>query len=322
MPEIDFALSDAGLLIGLVVGLTGVGGGALMTPVLVLFFGVPPLAAVSSDLVVSLLMKPVGAAVHLRRGTVNRPLVAWLVLGSVPSAFLGVLVLKALGDGDLVQEVVKLALGIALLVASTTIIVKSYLQMRGFARARRIRLAGGTVLPPKPLVVRPIPTLLIGVVGGFVVGMTSVGSGSLIIALLLYPTIRSSEVIGTDLVQAVPLVGTAARAPVGRRGALRRHGVPARGRHPGGVPRGARLLPSSSRAHHGQVPAGRLHQHLTAVERHRDRQDRADRQQEPQRHQQHQHHHRRIRRLRRLRRHQLVPHALAGGPFRAVSRHC
>jgi uncharacterized membrane protein YfcA len=212
MPEIDLGLAVAGLFIGFVVGLTGMGGGALMTPVLVLFFGVQPLAAVSSDLVVSLVMKPVGGAVHLRRGTVNRPLVFWLVLGSVPSAFLGVLVLKALGDGERVQELIKLALGVALLLASATIVAKAYLQMRGVARARRIRLAGGTVPPPKPLVVRPLPTLLIGVAGGFVVGMTSVGSGSLIIVLLLllYPTIKSSEVVGTDLVQAVPLVGAAA----------------------------------------------------------------------------------------------------------------
>jgi len=212
VPDIDVALALAGLFIGAVVGLTGMGGGALMTPVLVLFFGIPPLAAVSSDLVVSLIMKPVGGAVHLRRGTVNKPLVGWLVLGSVPSAFAGVLLLKALGDGERVQEVIKLALGLALLLASATIVVKAYLQMRSYAQARQIALAGGTVPRPAPMVVRPVPTMLIGVLGGFVVGMTSVGSGSLIIVmlLLLYPTIKSSEVVGTDLVQAVPLVGAAA----------------------------------------------------------------------------------------------------------------
>ncbi len=75
----------AGFFIGIVVGLTGMGGGALMTPVLVLFFGIPPLAAVSNDLVVSAVMKPVGAFVHLRRGTVYLPIVGWLCVGSVPS---------------------------------------------------------------------------------------------------------------------------------------------------------------------------------------------------------------------------------------------
>lgn len=212
MPDVDPLLALAGLLVGFTVGLTGMGGGAIMTPVLVLLFGVQPLTAVSSDLVVSLIMKPVGGAVHMRRGTVNKPLVMWLVIGSVPSAFCGVLVLKALGDGAQVQSVVKTALGIALLLASSTIVFKAYLQMRGWARTRAVRLAGGHVPAPPPLVVKPVPTLLIGVVGGFIVGMTSVGSGSLIIVLLLllYPTIKSSEVVGTDLVQAVPLVGAAA----------------------------------------------------------------------------------------------------------------
>ena len=81
--SVDLGLALAGLVVGFVVGLTGMGGGALMTPVLILFFGIDPLAAVSSDLVVSLFMKPVGAAVHLRRGSVNRGLVTWLVVGSV-----------------------------------------------------------------------------------------------------------------------------------------------------------------------------------------------------------------------------------------------
>ncbi len=212
MPELDLGLALAGLFIGFIVGLTGMGGGALMTPVLVLFFGVAPLAAVSSDLVVSLVMKPVGGAVHLRRGTVNRPLVAWLVLGSVPCAFLGVLLLRALGEGDRVQEVVKLALGAALLLAATTIVCRTVVQMRVYARTTRVRAAGGSVPALPPLRVRPAPTVAIGALGGLVVGMTSVGSGSLIIVLLLlvYPTISSSEVVGTDLVQAVPLVGAAA----------------------------------------------------------------------------------------------------------------
>ncbi len=78
----DLGLALAGLVVGAVVGMTGMGGGALMTPVLVLFFGVQPLAAVSSDLVASAVMKPVGGVVHLRRGTVNLELVKWLVIGS------------------------------------------------------------------------------------------------------------------------------------------------------------------------------------------------------------------------------------------------
>src|SRR5215212_5231839 len=115
--HIDPLLALASFGIGIVVGLTGMGGGALMTPVLVFFFDVPPLAAVSSDLVASAVMKPVGSLVHLRRGTVNLRLVAWLCVGSVPAAFCGVLLLRALGEGEQVQHVVQVALGVALLVA-------------------------------------------------------------------------------------------------------------------------------------------------------------------------------------------------------------
>src|ERR671916_2806771 len=96
---IDPLLAVASFGIGIVVGLTGMGGGALMTPALVLFFNVAPLTAVSSDLVASALMKPVGSVVHLRRGTVHLQLVKWLCLGSVPGAFSGVLIARSLGGG-------------------------------------------------------------------------------------------------------------------------------------------------------------------------------------------------------------------------------
>src|SRR4051794_32231675 len=99
----DNGIVLAGLIVGFTVGMTGMGGGALMTPILVLFFGTNPLAAVSSDLVVSLCMKPIGGSVHARRGTVHWPLVRWLVIGSVPSAFCGVLILRQLGEGAAVQ---------------------------------------------------------------------------------------------------------------------------------------------------------------------------------------------------------------------------
>ena len=113
--RMDLTLALAGLGVGIIVGLTGMGGGALMTPVLVLFFGIQPLAAVSSDLVASAVMKPVGSVVHLRRGTVHLKLVAWLCVGSVPAAFAGVLLARALGDGEQVQNAIRVALGIALL---------------------------------------------------------------------------------------------------------------------------------------------------------------------------------------------------------------
>jgi uncharacterized membrane protein YfcA len=203
--DIDPLMAAAGLFVGFIVGLTGMGGGALMTPVLVIFFNVNPLTAVSSDLVVSLVMKPIGGAVHARRGTVNGPLVTWLAVGSVPAAFGGVLLLRALGgdDADL-QHFVKTALGWALILAAAGIVLKSLQTIRTKARS-------ADAAPP-PVVIRPIPTIIVGIVGGVVVGMTSVGSGSLIIVALLfmYPGLKASEIVGTDLVQAVPLVGAAA----------------------------------------------------------------------------------------------------------------
>ena len=208
---IDPLLAIASFGIGIVVGLTGMGGGALMTPVLVLFFNIPPLTAVSSDLVASAVMKPVGSFVHLRRGTVHLGLVKWLCVGSIPGAFSGVLIARALGSGQAVQDVIRTALGVALLLAAAGLTVRAYIRLTERARRRDGR---ADPLPQgRPTVsLKVAPTVVLGLVGGVVVGMTSVGSGSLIIIALmaLYPTLKASELVGTDLVQAVPLVASAA----------------------------------------------------------------------------------------------------------------
>ncbi len=215
----DYTMAIGSFLVAVVVGLTGMGGGALMTPMLVTFFGVPPLAAVSSDLVAAAVMKPVGSLVHLRRGTVNLRLVAWLCAGSVPAAFCGVLIARALGKGEAVQEVIQKGLGIALLIAAGGLAVRGYLAMRDRAEGRTPATGRRTAAPGEPaatempsVTVRPLPTALVGAVGGLVVGVTSVGSGSLIIVALLalYPALKANQLVGTDLVQAVPLVMSAA----------------------------------------------------------------------------------------------------------------
>ena len=209
--SLDPILAIAAFGIGIVVGLTGMGGGALMTPVLVLFFQVPPLTAVSSDLVASAVMKPVGSIVHLRRGTVHLELVKWLCLGSIPGAFSGVLLARALGRGEDVQQVIRIALGVALLLAAAGLTVRAYIRL--VERARRRDGRADPLPQGRPTVnLRVAPTILVGLIGGIVVGMTSVGSGSLIIIALmaLYPTLKASELVGTDLVQAVPLVASAA----------------------------------------------------------------------------------------------------------------
>ena len=208
---IDPLLAGAAFGIGVVVGLTGMGGGALMTPVLVMFFNVPPLTAVSSDLVASAVMKPVGSIVHLRRGTVHLGLVKWLCIGSIPGAFSGVLIARALGRGEQVQHVIRIALGVALVLAAAGLIVRAYIRLTEHARQRDGRAAPLPQGPPT-VTLRPLATILLGALGGIVVGLTSVGSGSLIIIALmaLYPTLKASELVGTDLVQAVPLVASAA----------------------------------------------------------------------------------------------------------------
>lgn len=199
-PDIPlFVLALAGLGVGFVVGLTGMGGGALMTPVLVLLFGVDPGKAVGSDLVVSLLMKPVGGGVHLRRGTVNLGLVKWLVVGSVPSAFASVWVFSRL-FGDNLNEVIQYSIGVALLLASLGLIAKGAFSGRRGGRDNDLQIP-----------VKPLPTVFIGIFGGVAVGITSVGSGSLMMPLLLmlYPLLTAKQLVGTDLVQAVPLVAAA-----------------------------------------------------------------------------------------------------------------
>jgi len=209
-------LPAVGLLVGFVVGLTGMGGGALMTPLLVLFFGIQPLAAVSSDLVASAVMKPVGGLVHLRRGTVNLTMVKWLCVGSIPTAFVGVLLLRLIGDSGQVQSFIRAGLGVTLLLASGSMIIKAYLQLRERARRRAAGSAAAPTTEVSSVRVRVLPTIVVGAVGGLIVGITSVGSGSLIIICLmtLYPMLRASGLVGTDLVQAVPLVSSAALAHI------------------------------------------------------------------------------------------------------------
>lgn len=205
MLGIDWAVSAAGLAVGAVVGLTGMGGGALMTPILVLLFGVSPAVAVASDLAASLFMKPVGAAVHLKRGTINGALVRLLCMGSIPGAFAGAALIHHIGQSAGVQSSLRILLGATLLVAATATLVKAALS------ARRTVPPGASHVP---IALKPLPTIAIGLIGGFIVGTTSVGSGSLIIVMLmlLYPRLTGSRLVGTDLAQAIPLVGAAALA--------------------------------------------------------------------------------------------------------------
>ena len=190
-------------VVGLLVGLTGAGGGALMTPMLILLFGVKPAAAISSDLVAAVVMRPVGAAVHLHKGTVNLRLVgldvARLGADGVPRR------VPAARDGRQLRRPAERR------------------DRAGRGAAGRRGRHGAPVRPGPPVgpgahredrrgAVRPVPTVLIGMAGGLIVGITSVGSGSLMIILLLftYPLLSAGQLVGTDLTQAVPLTAAAA----------------------------------------------------------------------------------------------------------------
>jgi len=200
--RMQWDIAAAGLVVGCVIGLTGMGGGALMTPVLVIFFHITPSAAISSDILASVVLKPIGGGVHVRRKTVNWRLVRWLSVGSVPAAFGGAYLIDRVASHGL-ENRVKEILGAVLLIAAAAMLVKT------IAQARRPRTNNALM---DQRLVRPVVTLAIGAVGGFLVGMTSVGSGSLIIVMLMtvYPTLSAREMVGTDLVQAVPLVAAAA----------------------------------------------------------------------------------------------------------------
>jgi uncharacterized membrane protein YfcA len=192
-------LGAISFVIGILTGLTGVGGGALLTPILILL-GIPPLAAVSNDLVASLVIKPFGAAVHLRRQTVDLRLLLWLCVGSVPAGFSGALLLALLPGPQAVNGVVRSLVGAALALTAVLLV------LRLSSRQRASAAAGD-----EPLRIRRWPTVAVGAVAGLLVGLTSIGSGSIIAAgiLLLYPRLATGRVVGTDVAHAIPLVGAA-----------------------------------------------------------------------------------------------------------------
>jgi hypothetical protein len=174
-----------------------------MTPMLILLFSVKPSTAISSDLVAAVFMRPFGAAVHMSKKTVNFRLVGWMVVGSVPMAFLGAYLLHLMDHAKSSQANIEKLLGAALLVGAVAMVFRYVLDRRSGHERKAI---------VHDLKVRPVPTVLIGMVGGLIVGMTSVGSGSLMIVMLLflYPVLGANQLVGTDLTQAVPLTIAAA----------------------------------------------------------------------------------------------------------------
>jgi uncharacterized membrane protein YfcA len=181
------------------------GGGALMTPAL-LFLGVGEAATVvTADLTAAAVYKTGGAIVHKREGSPNMRLAMWLMIGSIPMALLGPhLVAWFTDDTEELNQVLVISIGFALLLAAATYALRLYVNLR--------RVRSGTHVHDDNPAIRIVPTLLVGMLGGLLVGITSVGSGSVIMIalLMLYPGLSAVKLVGTDLVQAVPLVMAAA----------------------------------------------------------------------------------------------------------------
>jgi uncharacterized membrane protein YfcA len=200
----DWLYTVSGFLVGLIVGVTGVGGGSLMTPLLVLFFGVSPATAVGTDLLYASLTKSLGGWVHSRKGSVDWKVVGLLSLGSLPAALITVALLKYLAlDAKTLKSLVTSVLSVALLLTATALLLKDWIK-------KIAQREDGTVyeLHHRHL---PAATIATGVVVGTLVTISSIGAGVLgtVALLFLYPRFSAVKVVGTDIAHAVPLTAIA-----------------------------------------------------------------------------------------------------------------
>jgi uncharacterized membrane protein YfcA len=207
---LDWEFALTGLLTGLLVGMTGMGGGSLMTPILVFLFGVSPTTAIGTDIAHGAVFKTVGAAQHRRMGNVRARLAGWMLVGSAPTSLLGVWLADRLTEryGDDVESVMGQVLGAALLFGAVGLVAKS------LTRAKAI----GD--PDWELTTRDrVAAVLIGTLGGFIVGLTSVGSGVFFgLTLLVIFPLRAHKVVGTDIFHAAALLLTSRVRRTGRPG--------------------------------------------------------------------------------------------------------
>lgn len=214
---LDYRISLAGLLIGILVGLTGMGGGSLLAPIMILLFRIPPVWAVGTDVAYSTVTKAVGSIIHIRQKTVNFKVALWLACGSVPATLLSVSMVQYLRKhyGDFINGFMLRALGFTLLMVAVLLVVKPLLMKRLERRNAAKRPASGEESKNASegsarweKRYRPIVTALIGAVVGFLVGLTSVGSGTLIIVSLafMFPKLGPKDLVGTDIFQAFMLL--------------------------------------------------------------------------------------------------------------------
>ncbi|MBF6592494.1 MAG: sulfite exporter TauE/SafE family protein [Ktedonobacterales bacterium] len=204
----DARLTLVGLLVGVLVGLTGIGGSAFTTPLLILVLGVKPLIAVGTDLLYSVPTKLLGAVIHRRQGTVDASIVWYLALGGVPGALAGILSLgavRALVSAETLNTVVQRGVGIVLLVAAAVMVFSPIVT--------RIRERRGGGPPPQGALATPRWRLVaLGAIVGIVVSLSSIGSGSLTLPALglLAPKLGLRQRVGSDVAFASLLVPVAA----------------------------------------------------------------------------------------------------------------
>lgn len=199
----DFAYTVAGFAVGAIVGLTGVGGGSLMTPLLVLLFGIHPAVAVGTDLLYAAITKGAGTLAHGLKGSVDWKITRQLASGSIPAAILTLLTVNQFFPGGIGGAVglIKVALGVALLLTALAIVFRKHIQ--DYARRR----FGDTPNPQRTAQL----TVLTGAVLGVLVSISSVGAGALGVTALffLYPTLPTLRIVGSDIAHAVPLTAVA-----------------------------------------------------------------------------------------------------------------
>ena len=202
----DPAIVAFGLGVGVLVGMTGIGGGSLMTPLLILVFGVKPVTAVGTDLAYGAVTKTVGGWRHLRQGTVDMKLSTWMALGSVPAAIGGVYVLDLLerANGEDFDELLITLLAIALLLTGVMTLARALFLKKLHGRER-----DSVEMTPR----HKVSAVVLGALVGFVLGVTSAGSGALIaVGLILLFHLVPTRVVGTDVFHAAVLLWAATAA--------------------------------------------------------------------------------------------------------------
>ena len=220
----DYRISLVGLLIGFLVGLTGMGGGSLLAPIMILFFRIPPVWAVGTDIAYSTVTKALGSVIHIRQKNVNFKVALWLACGSVPATLVSVSLVQYIRKhyGAVVNGVILHALGFTLVLVAVMLVLKPfimrYFNQRRLEKQKQEALSGEISSTERSKNwekrYRPIVTAMVGAVVGFLVGLTSVGSGTLIIVSLafLFPRLTSKELVGTDIFQAFMLLASGAIA--------------------------------------------------------------------------------------------------------------